>query len=45
MNVSREVDAYYDRMREDMERRRMQEEAIEEYNQKMKEEEEKQNGK
>lgn len=45
MNVSREVDAYYDRMWEDMERRRMQEEEIEEYKQKQKEEEEKQNGK
>lgn len=44
MNISREVDSYYDRMWEDMERRRMQEEAIEEYKQKQKEEEEKQNG-
>ena len=39
MNVSREVDSYYDRMWEDMERRRMQEEEVEEYQQKKKEEE------
>ena len=44
MNISREVDSYYDRMWGDMERRRMQQEQVEEYQQK-KEEEEKQNGK
>ncbi len=41
MNVSREVDSYYDRMWEDMEMRRMQQEKVEEYEQKKKEEEEK----
>ena len=39
MNVSREVDACYNRLWEDMERRRMQEEAQEEYEQQEKKEE------